>query len=208
MPPRRMWARIHGPRCCCAGLGGCPSPILPCPLALQSAPWPARNEVDAYVELHQAVFGSKNMTPAWRARTLARPEYRPDLDLVAVAPDGRLAAFCICWLNRGPGGEVSGQVEPLGVHADFRRQGLGRTILVEGLRRLQEHGAASVAVETDNYRDAAFALYTAGVSGGGGRACLSQGVRRGVIARHGVTAARSRAASLVFVLQNISRLTI
>ena len=140
---------------------GLPLPAATLPPGFTIRPLAGADEVDAYVDLHQAVFGSKNMTGAWRARTLARPEYRPDLDLVAVAPDGRLAAFCICWLNRRPGGEVSGQVEPLGVHADFRRQGLGRTILVAGLRRLQEHGAASVAVETDNYRDAAFALYTA-----------------------------------------------
>ncbi len=140
--------------------GGLPLPHPSLPPGFKIRPLAGADKVDAYVELHQAVFGSKNMTPAWRARTLARPEYRPDLDLVAVAPDGRLAAFCICWLTRGPGGEVSGQVEPLGVHADFRGQGLGRSILVEGLRGLQVHGAASVVVETDNYRDAAFALYT------------------------------------------------
>lgn len=140
--------------------GRAPLPQTALPPGFTIRPLAGAGEVDAYVELHQAVFGSKNMTAAWRARTLARPEYLPDLDLVAVAPDGRLAAFCICWLNPGPAGAATGQVEPLGVHADFRRLGLGRAILAAGLRRLGEHGAASVAVETDNYRDAAFALYT------------------------------------------------
>ena len=37
--------------------------------------------------------------------------------------------------------------------------GLGRAVLAEGLRRLYEQGAQEVLVETDNYRNAAFALY-------------------------------------------------
>jgi ribosomal protein S18 acetylase RimI-like enzyme len=122
-------------------------------------PLGGEREVAAYVELHRATFQSKSMTIAWRQRTLERPEYIANLDLVAIAPDGRLAAFCICWLNRKSSGEISGQIEPLGVHEDFRKQGLGRCILAEGLRRLQQHGAGWVCVETDNYRDEAFALY-------------------------------------------------
>jgi len=125
-------------------------------------PLAGESEVAAYTALHQAAFGSPNMTAAWRARTLQQPEYRPDLDLVVVAPDGRLAAFCLCWLApRRPAGHPVGQVEPLGVHPDFRRQGLGRAVLLEGLRRLQAHGAATLTVETDDYRDAAFGLYQA-----------------------------------------------
>jgi ribosomal protein S18 acetylase RimI-like enzyme len=117
------------------------------------------DEIAAYVALHQATFQSKNMTAAWRQRTLERPEYIANLDLVAVAPDGRLAAFCICWLDRKSTGGLRGQIEPLGVHEGFRNRGLGHCILSEGLRRLQQHGADSVYVETDNYRDEAFALY-------------------------------------------------
>lgn len=117
-------------------------------------------EIDVYVDLHRAVFESNSMTPEWRRRTLARPEYRADLDLVAVAPDGWLAAFCVCWLNsESTAGITTGQVEPLGVHADFRKLGLGRSILSEGLGRLQELGALSMSVETDNYRGEAFLLY-------------------------------------------------
>ena len=78
---------------------------------------------------------------------------------MAVAPDGRLAAFCVCWQNRASTAGVSGQVEPLGVHADFQKLGLGRSILTEGLRRLQDLGAESMYVKTDNYRDEAFLLY-------------------------------------------------
>lgn len=115
-------------------------------------------EIKAYVQLHQAVFESKNMTAAWRARTLRRPEYRPELDLVAAAPDGRLAAFCIGWYDASA---ASGQIEPLGVHADFRHQGLGRALLAEALRRLARCGAARVYVETDRDREAALDLYAA-----------------------------------------------
>ena len=47
----------------------------------------------------------------------------------------------------------------MGVHADFRKLGLGRVILSEGLQRLNARGAQHIYVQTDNYRDAAFKLY-------------------------------------------------
>lgn len=122
-------------------------------------PLAGESEVQAYVDLHQSVFESKNMTFAWRSRTLQRAEYRPDLDIVVQAPDGRLAAFCIGWLCQLPGKPPFGQVEPLGCHADFRRYALGRVTLAEVLHRLSAAGAAEVYVETDNYRDTAMRLY-------------------------------------------------
>jgi ribosomal protein S18 acetylase RimI-like enzyme len=54
---------------------------------------------------------------------------------------------------------LTGQIEPLGSHKDFRRYGLGRAALSEGLRRLQSLGVQKILVETDNYRNAAFKLY-------------------------------------------------
>jgi ribosomal protein S18 acetylase RimI-like enzyme len=113
-------------------------------------------DVPANVDLHQAAFESKNMTIEWRARTLQHPGYCPELDVVVAAPDGRLGAFCICWLQGD-----RGQVEPLGCHKDFRRYALGRIALAEGLRRLQAAGAREIYVETDNYRNTALALYEA-----------------------------------------------
>ena len=122
-------------------------------------PLAGEGEVEAYVELHQTIFGTRNMTKEWRLRTLHCPEYLPDLDLVTVAPDGRLAALCICWLTRNPEGETNGQIEPLGVHPDFRNLGLSRVILLEGLRQLRLHDAEKIYVETDKYRNAALELY-------------------------------------------------
>lgn len=113
-------------------------------------------EVSDYVELHQSVFESKNMTVDWRTRTLQHPDYKPDLDIVVESPDKRLVAFCICWLDEN---SMTGHVEPLGCHKDYRQYGLGRVALSEGLHRLQSLGAQSIFVETDNYRNTAFRLY-------------------------------------------------
>jgi ribosomal protein S18 acetylase RimI-like enzyme len=135
-----------------------PEAHAPSGFSIRSLHGPA--EVEAYVALHRTVFQSENMTTAWRLRTLQHPAYRPDLDLIAVAPDGRFAGFCVCWFDpHGIDGRPSGQIEPLGVHQDFQGQGLARAILAEGVQRLHSLGAERVLVETDNYRPAAIALY-------------------------------------------------
>ena len=121
-------------------------------------PLAGESEVEAYVQLHRETFRSNSMNAAWRRRMLDHPAYIPDLDLVVADPDGRLAAFCICWLDLYGFGKI-GQIEPLGCHPDFRRFALGRLALAEGLRRLQAHGASDIFVETDSWRKTAFQLY-------------------------------------------------
>ena len=111
-------------------------------------------ELEAYTELQCAVFESKNMTAGWRRRTLEYPGYCAETDLVVVAPDGRLAAFCIGWRDR-----KYGQIEPCGVRSEFRSQGLGRAVLRDCIQRLYVHGAEEIHLETDNYRNAALDLY-------------------------------------------------
>lgn len=134
----------------------------PLPLGFVLRPLAGAAEVDAYVALHQAVFQSENMTPGWRHAILQHPAYRPDLDLVIEAPDGRLAAFCIGWFApKALAGQPCGQIEPLGVHADFRRRGLAKALLSACFQRLHHLGAQQVLVETDNYRDAALQVYEA-----------------------------------------------
>lgn len=134
-----------------------PVPEYPVPPGYTIRPLAGEDEVEAYVALHRDAFGTLNMTPEWRARTLRRPEYMADLDLVAVAPDGRLAAFCVAWLDTQSTRETSGQIEPLGVRDEHRHLGLGKAMLAEALCRLHRHGARAVYVETDNYRDGALA---------------------------------------------------
>jgi GNAT superfamily N-acetyltransferase len=131
----------------------------PPPAGFIARPLRGGGEVPAYVDLHREVFESRNMTVEWRQRTLLQPDYHPELDIVVQTPDGQLGAFCVGWLSRSPAGEWVGHVEPLGCHPDFRRYALGRVALAEVLQRLLQAGAASIYVETDNYRNTAFRLY-------------------------------------------------
>jgi ribosomal protein S18 acetylase RimI-like enzyme len=82
------------------------------------------------------------------------PMYRRDLDLVAVALDGELVAFCTVWYD-----DVTrtGYFEPVGTSPDYQRRGLGRAIMTEGLRRLKRMGALYATVA--GYSEAAIGLY-------------------------------------------------
>lgn len=133
-------------------------PDGPLPPGHTIRPLAGEAEVEAYAALHRAAFASDSMTAEWRRRTLQAPEYRSELDLVAVAPDGRLAGFCVCWLNSA---RCVGQVEPMGVHPEARGLGLSRALLCEAFRRLRAHGAERALVETDDDRGPALAAYQA-----------------------------------------------
>jgi ribosomal protein S18 acetylase RimI-like enzyme len=105
-----------------------------------------------------AAFGSSQLLGRYQRRYLAfmrSPVYTPKLDLVAVAPDGRIAAFCICWLD---GVNRVGHLEPVGTHPDFQRRKLGTAVLQAALWRMAEHGmmVASVCVESSNVAGQAF----------------------------------------------------
>ena len=93
--------------------------------------------------------------PTWYRNIQTAPSYRRDLDLVAVAPDGAIAAFCTIWFD-----DVtrSAYFEPVATVPAHQRRGLGKALLTEGLRRLQRMGAVWAFV--GGYSPAANALYT------------------------------------------------
>ncbi len=73
------------------------------------------------------------------------PGYQRDLDIVAVAPDGVIAAYVNGWID--PVNRI-GDFGPVGARLAYRRQGLTRAVLLEGLRRMKTHGMNRVCVST------------------------------------------------------------
>ncbi len=93
----------------------------------------------------------------WRLRALMRlPGYARDLDLVAVTSEGISAAYVNGWLD--PVNRI-GDFGPVGARPDFRRRGLTRAVLLEGMRRMQTRGMDRVCVSTGESNTAAQQLY-------------------------------------------------
>lgn len=103
-------------------------------------------DVAARAEVHRAAFHPSRMTPEiYRNLMREAPTYRPDLDVVAVAPDKSFAAYCLVWFDAQ---NKIGVYEPVGCHPDHRRKGLASAVMYEGLRRLYKLGAQQAFVCT------------------------------------------------------------
>jgi mycothiol synthase len=90
------------------------------------------------------------------ARFMQLPGYHRDLDIVTVAPDGVIAAYVNCWID--PVNRI-GDFGPVGALPAYRRQGLTRAVLLEGLRRLKARGMDRVCVSTGVSNAPALRLY-------------------------------------------------
>lgn len=120
--------------------------------------------VAAYVEARRAAFWAEGLTEEWHRRVRGAPAYVPELDLVAVAPDGTFAACGLSWLEAAPGGAKLGYVQTLGTRPRFRKAGLGRALFLETLSRLRALGAGVAVGQADAVNAEALRLYeSAGV---------------------------------------------
>ena len=90
------------------------------------------------------------------AMLMRLPGYDKDLDVVAVAPDGVIAAYVNGWID--PLNRI-GDFGPVGTRPAYRQQGLGRAVLLEGLRRMKAHGMDRVCVSTGESNAPALRLY-------------------------------------------------
>lgn len=121
----------------------------------------------AWVEMHNQTFidhwNFHPFTVEQAEHWLTDPNYQPELDLVALAPDGTYTAFCYAQIDRDSNeqrGCREGWIGMLGTRRGFRRLGLGRAMLLAGLHRLQAAGMkmALLGVDAQNPNQA-YTLY-------------------------------------------------
>jgi mycothiol synthase len=106
-----------------------------------------------------AAFGSYMPMEDYCARTLRfmqSPVYVKEHELFLTTPNDDVAAFCCIWTD--PLNKV-GYFEPVGVHPDFHRRGLGKALLFEAFRRLQSEGMTEASVCAESDSPAAIGLY-------------------------------------------------
>ena len=90
------------------------------------------------------------------ARFMRLPGYHRDLDIVSVTPDGAIAAYVNGWID--PLNRI-GDFGPVGARQAYRRQGLTRAALLEGLRRMRAYGMERVCISTGISNTPARCLY-------------------------------------------------
>ena len=116
---------------------------------------PIRGEQEAedWVRLHRAALGTQVMTTEYKLAMMRMPAYDPHMDLVMVAPEGRLAAYCVCFINfeeNTLSGQRNGYTDPVATHPDFQRRGLAKALLLTGLSLLKERGMLSARLGTSS----------------------------------------------------------
>jgi mycothiol synthase len=136
-----------------------PIPIPQFPAGFTLSHSQGQQDIEARLDLHNQAFSDHwNFYPA-TIEELRHEEtdenYRPELELLAIAPDGSYAAFCLCRIDRENNAQRGcrvGGIRSLGTRREFRRQGLGRAMLLAGLQKLRLEGmeVARLGVDTEN----------------------------------------------------------
>jgi len=116
------------------------------------------SEAAARAAVHRAAFGSNRVSSEVYAHLMrGAHHYRPELDVVAVTPEGEFAAMALGWLD--PDNRV-GVLEPVGTAPAYRGLGLARAVSQEALRRLRAAGARSAVIYALPENHASVSLYT------------------------------------------------
>ena len=115
------------------------------------------DDVSARTAVQRSAFGARStFRPALWQRMSEGPTYAPRFDLVAWTVEDEAVAAATGWFA-GPG--RCAILEPVGTHADHRRQGHGRRVNLAVMAALARAGASGVRVHTPAANAAAVAAY-------------------------------------------------
>ncbi len=134
--PNAPWMRLNA-----RPLDDLPDPVLPEGYALRTV---REEDFASRAAAHRSAFQPSRFRDDVYAFVRDTPPYRGDLDCVAIAPDGSVAAYTLGWLD-----EMNrvGQFEPVGTHTDHQRRGIGRAVNLFALHCLRAEGATVGLVE-------------------------------------------------------------
>ena len=92
----------------------------------------------------------------WRANSVGRAHFAPDLSTLAFTADGSLAGVALCerWREEG-----DGFVAYLATARTARGRGLGRALLVDGLAKMRAAGLVRAGLSVNGSNRSATALY-------------------------------------------------
>lgn len=130
-----------------------PEPELPTGYTIRAAT--GVEEAAALAEVHRGSFGVA-WTPELYRKVMESPGYAAEREFVVVAPDGSFGAFTVTWhdsVNR------LGLFEPVGVHEDHRRKGLGKALMLAAMRAMIDAGMTRATVTNEGTNEGARALY-------------------------------------------------
>ncbi len=136
-------------------LAGTPDEPVRLPPGFELRQLQAAEDLERHRAAVKVVFRFEDTADAYRSVQRA-PSYIPELDLVAVSPQGEVAAFCSLWLDRV---NNIAEFEPVGTVPEYRRRGLAAALLATGANRLRAMGVAAVAVDSWSESPAANQLY-------------------------------------------------
>ncbi|MDG4790471.1 N-acetyltransferase [Micromonospora sp. WMMD1102] len=114
-------------------------------------------DADQLAAARNSAFEADWTGQLYRSAVMTRPGYAAEWEIVAEAPDGRIAAFAVCWLD---GRNRVGHFEPVGTHRDFHRRGLARAVMLAGMHRMRAAGMATATVNHNADNLPAARLYT------------------------------------------------
>jgi len=114
--------------------GGVPEVVLPQGFHLQSLA--DENDLRKINQVLWRGFNHPGPPPEeeieGRKEAQEAPNFKHDLTIVAVAPNGDYVSFCGIWYV--PENRLT-YVEPVATDPDYRRMGLGKAVVLEGIRR-------------------------------------------------------------------------
>jgi ribosomal protein S18 acetylase RimI-like enzyme len=118
-------------------------PLRELPAGYRIRPVGGGGDPGSWATVHCRAFPGSKFDAARRRKLATVPPYRADLDLVAEAPDGTFAAYCLGWFDER---NATGEFEPVGAHPGHRRRGLAAAVSAAMLRQFRAAGGRRAVV--------------------------------------------------------------